>query len=147
MPLQFVILCTLQTRAGDARWRCALEMHAADARWRRLKLLHAGTDVVLYSVVFLGGLGAVPLIHGAYQIAGDSADPLKRNVLELIIEIGKISVDLDVQMFQLSVIFPFQIFYISLALRGRCVSCDLYAHDISPPFLRLNLLYTRILWI
>ena len=47
-------------------------------------------------VMLFRTLGAVPLIHSAYQITGDPADPFERNVFKLIIEIGKIAVDLNI---------------------------------------------------
>lgn len=37
-------------------------------------------------------LGAVPLIHSAYQITGDPADPFERNVFKLIIELSLIHI-------------------------------------------------------
>ena len=81
---------------------------------------------MLYAVCFLGSLGVVPLVHGAYKVSCDAADSLKRHLLELVIEVGVFAVNVDVESFELSVIFVFQIVYISRLLFKRGVSCDSY---------------------
>ena len=35
---------------------------------------------MLYSVMFFGALGVVPLIHRAYEVAGDTSDPFESYV-------------------------------------------------------------------
>ena len=41
---------------------------------------HAAGYVMLYPVMLFRAFGIIPMIHGSYQIAGDTADALKRFV-------------------------------------------------------------------
>ena len=43
--------------------------------------LSIAVHTVLHTVTLFSPLGVVPLVHGAYQIAGDPADPLKTDTL------------------------------------------------------------------
>ena len=51
---------------------------------------------MLYSVADFSTLSIVETINSTYEIAGDAADPLKRNLIEVIINIDKIAVNLEI---------------------------------------------------
>ena len=59
---------------------------------------------MLYTVVLFSAFSVVPLIHGSYQITGDPSDPFKGSLFELIVEIRIVSVQIDVESFNFSVI-------------------------------------------
>lgn len=68
------------------------------------KLFKSCAGVVLYSVMFFGTLTVVPLVHGSYKISGDPSDPLEGSLLEFIVKICIISVKIDVQALEFSVV-------------------------------------------
>ena len=47
---------------------------------------------VFYTIPFLGSLSVIPMIHGTYQIAGNSADAFKWHMGEFIVQIRVLSV-------------------------------------------------------
>lgn len=54
---------------------------------------------MLNTVVLFGIFGIVPLIHCTYQVAGNTAYSLKRNMLKFVMQVGKFIIYGYVQRF------------------------------------------------